>query len=152
MSDRFKKKLDNMGFSFDIIEFNQSTKTAQDAANALNCQIGQIVKSLVFKCINCGKPIIFLVSGSNKLDDKKVSETIGKKIEKANADFVKIYTGFSIGGVPPIGYEMNIEIYMDKDLLNFDEVWAAAGTPNSVFKINSKTLLEITKAKIISVN
>ncbi|MCR4421690.1 MAG: YbaK/EbsC family protein [Spirochaetales bacterium] len=151
MSDRVIKQLEKQKLDTEIIIFDQTTKTAKDAALALNCKVSQIVKSLVFKIKNEDEPIIILVSGANRVDEIKVSQIIGKQIEKADADFVRDRTGFAIGGVPPIGHKNIIDIYMDKELLNFKFVWAAAGTPNSVFKISSNDLLEITKAKIIEV-
>jgi prolyl-tRNA editing enzyme YbaK/EbsC (Cys-tRNA(Pro) deacylase) len=151
MSEKFIKKIEELHLDNDIINFEQTTKTAKDAAFALKCKVEQIVKSLVFKKKNKDEPIIILVSGSNRVDENKVSKIIGYEIEKADADFVKEKTGYAIGGVPPIGHKEKIDIYMDKDLLKFDFVWAAAGTPNSVFKIGSKTLLEISKAKTIEV-
>ncbi len=151
MSDKIIKILKQLDINTEIITFSQSTKTAKDAANALNCEIAQIVKSLIFVGKNSKKPILILASGINRVDEEKVSKIIGEFIEKADADFVREKTGFSIGGVSPIGHKNEIDIYIDKDLLNFEFVWAAAGTPNSVFKISSKTLIQITNAKIIEI-
>lgn len=151
MSDKIIKILKELDLNTEIITFSQSTKTAKDAANALNCEIAQIVKSLIFVGKNSKKPILILASGINRVDEEKVSKIIGDLIEKADADFVREKTGFSIGGVSPIGHKNEIDIYIDKDLLNFEFVWAAAGTPNSVFKISSKTLIQITNAKIIEI-
>lgn len=151
MSDKVKTSLKNLNIDCEIVTFNQSTKTAYQAAKALNCDISQIVKSLVFKGKTSNKPYLILVSGINRVDEEKVSKIIGEFIEKADADFVKEKTGFTIGGVAPIGYKDIIDVYIDKDLLNFEFVWAAAGTPNSVFKIDSNTLVKVTNAKIIEI-
>ncbi|MFN3412294.1 MAG: YbaK/EbsC family protein [Exilispira sp.] len=151
MSDKIIKILKELDINTEIISFSQSTKTAKEAANALNCEIAQIVKSLIFVGKNSKKPVLILTSGINRVDEEKVSKIIGEFIEKADADFVKEKTGFSIGGVCPIGHKNKIDIYIDKDLMNFEFVWAAAGTSNSVFKISSKTLLQITNAKIIEI-
>jgi Cys-tRNA(Pro) deacylase len=139
--------LDQFGLDLKVIEFSKSTRTAQDAAEAIGCEVGQIVKSLVFKFDN--RAVMFLVSGKNKLDLEKVSNELNLKLKKADADFVKEVTGFSIGGVPPVAHKTKIPVFIDKTLLEYDVVWAAAGTPFSVFKIKSNKLKEITKAKII---
>lgn len=151
MIEKIQKEILNLKIDTKIIVFDKTTKTAKDAATALNCDVAQIVKSIVFKCKNSQKPILILVSGVNRVDEEKVGKTIGEEIEKADADFVKEKTGFAIGGVSPIGHKNYIDIFFDEDLLKYDIVWAAAGTSNSVFKINPKTLLEVTNAKIIKV-
>jgi len=151
MSDIVKKALAEFKLNLEILTFDESTKTASDAAKTINCEIGQIVKSLIFKTEDSQKPILILTSGVNKVNEKKAAKLIGEKIVKADADFVKNMTGFPIGGVPPIGHKNNIKVYMDKDLLNYNYVWAAAGTLNSVFKISTQILIQITNAEIICV-
>ena len=151
MSDIVKKALAEFKLNLEILTFDESTKTASDAAKAINCEIGQIVKSLIFKTEDSQKPILILTSGVNKVNEKKAAKLIAEKIVKADADFVKNMTGFPIGGVPPIGHKNNIKVYMDKDLLNYNYVWAAAGTLNSVFKISTQILIQITNAEIICV-
>lgn len=141
--------LDQFGLDLEVIEFSKSTRTAQEAAEAIGCEVGQIVKSLVFKSEN--QPVMFLVSGKNKLDLQKVSRQLNLKLEKADADFVKKVTGFSIGGVPPVAHKTPIPVFIDQTLLEYDTVWAAAGTPFSVFKIESNKLKTLTKGKIIKV-
>lgn len=151
MSEKIQKEILKLKIDTNVIVFDKTTKTAKDAATALNCDVAQIVKSIVFKGKNSQKPILILVSGVNRVDEKNVGKIIGEEIEKADADFVKEKTGFAIGGVSPIGHKNDIDIFFDEDLLKFDIVWAAAGTSNSVFKINPKVLLEVTNAKIIDV-
>ena len=138
------------GHKVDILEYSESTKTAQEAATAIGCEIGQIVKSLVFN--SNGKGLLFLVSGNNKLDVEKVARELRIEIKKADADFVKKVTGFSIGGVPPVAHETKMETYIDQDLLAYDEVWAAAGMPFSVFRLESRMLQPLTNGKGIAVN
>jgi Cys-tRNA(Pro) deacylase len=125
-----------LGLNVEIVEFAQTTRSAQEAAEAIGCDVAQIVKSLCF-VVN-GRPLIALVSGSNQLDERKLAglEGVGrKKVKRANADTVKAATGFSIGGVPPFGHASDLPIYVDEDLLQFETVWAAAGTPFAVFAI-----------------
>jgi Cys-tRNA(Pro) deacylase len=127
---------------FHVKEFPQGTRTAQDAANAIGCSIGQIVKSLIFKTSN-EKGVLILTSGANRIDEKKVAEIIGESIYKANADFVRAKTGFVIGGVPPLGHSEKMTCVIDEDLLRYSEIWAAAGTPNTVFRLRPKDLLKM---------
>lgn len=150
-SMKVKAVLDEMGYDFNILEFSDSTRTAQDAAKAVGCLVGQIAKSLIFKGKESQKPILIIASGSNRVNEKTVEKYIGEKIEKADADFVLENTGFAIGGVPPVGHIKPIDTYIDEDLLQYDEIWAAAGTPNSVFKLTPEILLEITKGTVINI-
>lgn len=138
------------GLKLEVVEFAESTKTAQEAANAIGCEIGQIVKSLIFK--NKDQGLLFLVSGKNNLDVQKVSRDLKIEINKANAEFVKKVTGFSIGGVPPVAHDTNLETFIDEDLLAYKDVWAAAGMPYSVFRLESRMLQPLTNGKIIKAN
>lgn len=125
-----------------IVEFAETTRSAQEAAAAIGCDVAQIVKSLCFM-VN-GRPVIALVSGSNRLDERKLAalENVGrKKVRRANAEQVKAATGFSIGGVPPFGHTNPMTVYVDDDLRRFDTVWAAAGTPFAVFEMAPDTLV-----------
>lgn len=150
-TERVKAALSEFGFDLDVVEFPESTRTAQEAADAIGCTVGQIAKSLVFKGKTSQKPILIITSGSNRVNEKAVKEYIGEKIEKADAEFVLEHTGFVIGGIPPVGHTNPITTFIDEDLMQYDEIWAAAGTPNSVFKLTPKILVEITKGSIIRV-
>lgn len=135
-----------------VIEMPSSTRTAQDAALAIGCNISQIVKSLIFKTKDTHKPVLILASGPNRVNEKIIESHLHEELIKADADFVREITGFAIGGIPPIGHKQVIElIFIDEVLLKFDSVWAAAGTPNAVFNLQSKDLLEMTNGKIISI-
>jgi len=138
------------GLRLEVFEFSESTKTAQEAADAISCELGQIVKSLVFR--NNDQALLFLVSGKNTLDVKKISGELKLDISKADADFVKDTTGFSIGGVPPIAHKTKLTTFIDQDLLDYKDVWAAAGTPFSVFRLESRMLQPLTDGKPIKVN
>jgi prolyl-tRNA editing enzyme YbaK/EbsC (Cys-tRNA(Pro) deacylase) len=140
--------LHQLGYDFTIIEFAESTRTAQEAAVRAGCQLGQIVKSLIFKGQTSGKPILVLTSGANRVDEKHLNEYAGEPIGRAEADFVRSVTGFAIGGVPPVGHLQPIETYLDEDFFQYETVWAAAGTPNAIFELSPDALQKMTGAKI----
>jgi prolyl-tRNA editing enzyme YbaK/EbsC (Cys-tRNA(Pro) deacylase) len=132
-----------------IRTFPEGTATAADAAAALGVPVGRIVKSLVFMAGD--KPVLVLTSGPNRVDTRKLAEVTGQTITRANADQVRQATGFAIGGVPPLGHAERLLTYCDPDLLQYEEVWAAAGTPNSVFATDPKDLVRITEAEVTDV-
>jgi prolyl-tRNA editing enzyme YbaK/EbsC (Cys-tRNA(Pro) deacylase) len=145
-STRVQTYLDQFGMKLEVQELSQSTRTAQEAADAVGCELGQIVKSLVFR--SGQTPLLFLVSGKNQLNIQKAESNLGMKIQKADADFAREQTGYPIGGVPPVAHENPIDIFIDADLMAYEEIWAAAGTPNAVFRIKSKDLPRITNGRI----
>lgn len=134
-----------------IIILEQLATTAQMAADALSVEVGQIVKSLCFAGKESGKPYLLLVSGANRVHERRLGRLLGEKLVRADADFVKQATGFSIGGVSPFAHPAPLNIVFDEDLLNFDTVWAAAGNPRSVFQITPADLLRTTGAKKLTV-
>lgn len=142
--ERVRAALSQAGLDLPIREFPQSTGTAAEAALAVGTSVGQIVKSLVFTA--AGRPVLALVSGSNRLDPERLAALVGQPVERADADTVRRATGFAIGGVPPVGFPAPISCYLDVDLLRYDRVWAAAGTPHHVFAIATRDLLRITGA------
>ncbi len=139
------------GLAIAIIEMPGSTRTAQDAADACGCQVGQIVKSLVFQGAQSDRPILLLVSGSNRVDETAVAEHIGEPLRRPDADYVRQTTGFAIGGVPPFAHASAMDVYMDRDLFDHAEIWAAAGTPRCVFSTNPKALCDAVGAAVIDV-
>jgi prolyl-tRNA editing enzyme YbaK/EbsC (Cys-tRNA(Pro) deacylase) len=136
-----------LGSGFDVLEFTESTRTAEEAAAAIGCTVAQIAKSLIFRTAETDRPVLVVASGANRVDEKKVAQAIGEKIARADADFVRVKTGYSIGGVPPVGHLSPPIVLLDKDLLNFDSIWAAAGTPNAVFRLTPAQLLDLTQGK-----
>lgn len=142
-AQKVQDALNQFGVSLQVVEFDASTRTAQDAANAIGCTVGQIVKSLIFKGRQSGKPILVLASGVNRVDEKKIATLLGEKVDKADADFVRQHTGFVIGGVPPVGQTSPMETLIDEDLVQYADIWAAAGTPNAVFKLTTADLQRI---------
>lgn len=139
------------GIKFKVIELSASTRTAQDAANTIGCSIGQIVKSLIFKIKDTNEPILILASGPNRVSEEKIETQLGQKITKADAEFTREVTGFAIGGIPPLGHKQKILTFIDQDLLKFDALWAAAGTPNAVFNLNPSDLKMLTDGTIIAI-
>lgn len=139
-AQKVQKALWEMGLPYEVIELPQSTRSAEEAARAVRCEVGQIAKSLVFRGKNSGRPILVITSGKNRVDEEKLSSYVSEPVEKADADFVREETGFSIGGVPPIGHAKPLVTFIDEDLLDYEEIWAAAGTPNAVFKLSSRDL------------
>ena len=150
-AQRVQDTLRNLGFSYQVMELSQTTRSASDAAKAVGCEIGQIVKSLVFKTKCTQKPILVIASGSNHVNEKRIADLIHEPIEKANADFVRQKTGFVIGGVPPVDHLEKIKIFIDEDLMQHKEIWAAAGNPNAVFKLTPLDLVKMTGGRVISI-
>lgn len=130
----------------------ESTRTAELAAQAVGCQVGQIAKSLVFETVESHRPILVIASGANRVDRAKIEPIIGETIQLADPDIVRRETGFAIGGVPPIGHRQPIATYVDRDLVQFDRVWAAAGTPRSVFPVSPGDLIRITSGTLVDIS
>jgi prolyl-tRNA editing enzyme YbaK/EbsC (Cys-tRNA(Pro) deacylase) len=150
-AQKIQNLLNSLGYAYTVIEHAESTRTAQEAADRAGCQLGQIVKSLIFRGMTSGKPILVLTSGANRVDEKRISGYAGETISRADADFVRTVTGFAIGGVPPIGHNEKMETYLDEDFLPFQTIWAAAGTPNAIFELKTEDLQKMTDGKIVQV-
>lgn len=150
-AQRVQAALAELGFAFDVREFPESTRTSAEAAAAIGCSVGQIAKSLVFRTRRSGRPVLVIASGANRVDENKIGRLIGEKIGRADADFVREKTGFAIGGVPPLGYVEPPLTLIDEDLLGFSEVWAAAGTPNAVFRLTPGDLAAMTAGRTADV-
>jgi prolyl-tRNA editing enzyme YbaK/EbsC (Cys-tRNA(Pro) deacylase) len=127
---------------FEIRRFPEGTRTAEDAARAIGCSHGQIVKSLVF--LAAGHPVVALISGTNRLDPVRFGNLAGEPVVKADAEATRVATGYAIGGVPPFGHDQRLAVFVDRDLLGYDVLWAAAGRPDSVFAVTPQRLLEIS--------
>ena len=148
---RIQDVLASLGTAFEVVELPSSTRTAVEAATAIGCSVGQIAKSILFRTVKDKKPVMVIASGVNRVNEARVSEFVGEPIEKADAAYVREKTGFVIGGVPPIGHAEPISTIIDEDLLKLGELWAAAGTPNSVFKLSADSLLEMTAGVLRSI-
>ena len=145
---KVQEALNALGMSLQVVELPNSTRTAVEAAQAVGCQVGQIVKSLVFKAKRSERPILVIASGQNRVDEKRIEALIGEPLGKADADFVRLHTGFVIGGVPPVGHLEKLVTFIDQDLLGFDELWAAAGTPHAVFRTRPEELVRMTGGQV----
>ncbi len=145
---RVQEALAASGFAFDVREFPDSTRTSAEAAAAIGCSVAQIAKSLVFRGAESGNAVLIIASGANRVDPAKAEALLGESIKRADADFVREATGFAIGGVPPLGHDRPLVTLIDEDLLGFEEIWAAAGTPNAVFRLSSKDLRDLTGGRI----
>jgi prolyl-tRNA editing enzyme YbaK/EbsC (Cys-tRNA(Pro) deacylase) len=143
---RFEQAAAASGISISVRRFPEGTRTAEDAARAVGCSVGQIVKSLAF--LVGGRPVVALVSGANRLDPQRLGAVAGGPVEKADAELVRRVTGYSIGGVPPFGHAQALPVYMDADLLGHELVWAAAGRPDAVFAIAPERLRELSGAVV----
>jgi prolyl-tRNA editing enzyme YbaK/EbsC (Cys-tRNA(Pro) deacylase) len=132
------------GFTNQVVELPDSTRTSVEAAAAAGCTVGQIAKSLVFAGKSSGQALLVIASGSNRVDEKRLAALAGEKITRPDAEFVRAQTGFAIGGVPPIGHANPLRTYIDADLLGYDEIWAAAGHPNAVFRLTPAELVQMT--------
>lgn len=150
-AQKIQDLLFSLGYNYTVIEHAESTRTAQEAADRAGCELGQIVKSLIFQGKTSGKPILVLTSGANRVDEKLISEYAAEPIKRADVDFVRAVTGFAIGGVPPIGHNQKMETYLDEDLQQYLLVWAAAGTPNSIFELTPTDLQKMTQGITIKV-
>ncbi len=149
--DRVRSSARELGLDIDIKRMDQSTRTAGEAAAACGCDVAQIVKSLVFENRADQSLVLCLVSGKNQIDIPYISKYYGIDLIRCDTRRVRRETGFAIGGVAPIGHLNPIAIYMDETLLRFDDVWAAAGRPDSVFRVKAEALAKAVKATVISV-
>lgn len=150
--ERVVNAADKLGLVIDLREMDQSTHTAQDAAQALDCNVAQIVKSLVFADKDTGAVTLLLVSGAHNADLAHIADKHALKLERCDAKRVRDVTGFAIGGVAPIGHVNDLPIYMDERLLLHDKVWTAAGSPNCVFGVDPKRLVHLINAFEVCVN
>jgi prolyl-tRNA editing enzyme YbaK/EbsC (Cys-tRNA(Pro) deacylase) len=139
-----------LGPDFEVLEFETSTRTSQEAASAIGCTVAEIAKSLIFKSTE-GRAVLVVASGINRVDEKKVQMLLGQRISRADADFVRDRTGYAIGGVPPVGHASTPVVLIDRDLQRFAYVWAAGGTPNAVFRIAPADLIRLTQGRVADV-
>lgn len=140
------------GLDVAVVEMADSTRTAEDAAAACGCAVAQIVKSLVFRGAMSGKPYLMLVSGANRLNEKGVAAVLGEGLVRPDAAYVREITGYAIGGIPPLGHATQMQVFIDEDLLGYDTVWAAAGTPRAVFAADPKNLAVAAGARTMKVS
>ncbi|RKX82904.1 MAG: YbaK/EbsC family protein [Spirochaetes bacterium] len=148
---KVQETLKGFGVSLEVAELPDSTRTSSEAAAAIGCRVEQIAKSLVFRAKESNFPVLVIASGINRVDEKKLKALIGEPVGKADAEYVRENTGFAIGGVPPVGHKKKIKTYIDEDLFQYETIWAAAGTPHAVFRLNPNELLKITGGMPVSI-
>jgi Cys-tRNA(Pro) deacylase len=147
--NKVQQALKSMGLAAEVMEFSESTRTAAEAAAAIGATVGQIAKSLVFMAGD--DPILVIASGANQVDVRELHRLLGEKIKRPDAETVRRTTGFSIGGVPPVGHREKLRTLVDEDLLNFTVIYAAAGTPNAVFAVSPTDLVRIAEAEVVNI-
>jgi prolyl-tRNA editing enzyme YbaK/EbsC (Cys-tRNA(Pro) deacylase) len=150
-AQKVQESLNALGFSNQVTELQSTTRTSAEAAQAVGCRVEQIAKSIVFKGKQTYKPILVIASGPNRVNEKKIAELISESLGKADADYVRNHLGYVIGGVPPIGHLEKLEIFIDKDLLQYEEIWAAAGNPNAVFRLTPSDLIKMTAGRVVTI-
>jgi len=143
-------KLIDLGFSNEVVELPDSTRTAKEAAETIGCKVEQIAKSIVFKRVS-GAPLLVIASGVNRIDEMQIEKTIGEAVHMADAEFVKNKTGFVIGGVAPVGHTQALDILIDEDLIKYDDIWAAAGHPKAVFHLTPDELIHLTEGTVMAI-
>jgi prolyl-tRNA editing enzyme YbaK/EbsC (Cys-tRNA(Pro) deacylase) len=150
-AEKVQQTLRQLGYSCEVVEMPDSTRTAKEAAQAIGCATPQIAKSLVFRAKQSGAPVLVIASGSNRVNEKSVSQYLGEPIERADPEYVREQTGFAIGGVPPVGHLKPIRTIVDRDLFQYDVIWAAAGTPNAVFRLTAAELEAMTGGVVMPI-
>jgi len=148
---RVQAALESAHLQVQVKELSESTRTAAEAAAALSCSVAQIAKSLIFTGATTGEAILVIASGTNRVNESKVAELLGQPLKKASAEFVLEKTGYAIGGVPPVGHVQPLKTFIDQDLLQYEIIWAAAGTGHAVFSLAPADLERITGGQVVSI-
>jgi prolyl-tRNA editing enzyme YbaK/EbsC (Cys-tRNA(Pro) deacylase) len=149
--ERVQERLAALGGGHRVVELERSARTAADAARAVGCRVDQIVKSLVFRGRRTDQAVLVTASGANRVDEAKVAALVDEAVEMADAAFVRARTGFAIGGVAPIGSTGPLTTLIDEDLFTWDEIWAAAGDPTTVFRLTPRDLVQMTGGRVAHV-
>jgi prolyl-tRNA editing enzyme YbaK/EbsC (Cys-tRNA(Pro) deacylase) len=150
-AQKVQDALSAQGFPYQVVESATPSRTAAEAAALVGCELAQIVKSLVFRTKESGRPVLVLTSGVNQVNEWRIGALLKEPLEKARAAFVREHTGFAIGGVAPLGHPKALETFIDQDLLKLPEIWAAAGTPNALFRLAPGDLVKMTGGRVIKV-
>jgi prolyl-tRNA editing enzyme YbaK/EbsC (Cys-tRNA(Pro) deacylase) len=150
-AQRVQQELDRLGFALKVVEMKESTRTSQEAADAVGCDVGQIAKSLVFQGKRTGHPVLVIASGANRVNEKSIRDYIGEPVTKPDAAYVLAQTGYVIGGIPPVGHKTDMACLIDEDLLQYAAIWAAAGTPYALFQLSPDQLVAMTRGRVVAV-
>jgi prolyl-tRNA editing enzyme YbaK/EbsC (Cys-tRNA(Pro) deacylase) len=148
---RVQAALQALGLGHEIVDLGLSARTAADAAGAVGCRVDQIAKSLVFRLRESGRALLVVTSGTHRVNEAQVAALVGEPLDRADADFVRAETGFAIGGVAPVGHVKPVVTLIDEHLLTFEEIWAAAGHPNMVFRLRPADLVTMTGGRVATV-
>jgi prolyl-tRNA editing enzyme YbaK/EbsC (Cys-tRNA(Pro) deacylase) len=148
---RVQEALQALGLGHEIVDLGLSARTAAEAAGAVGCRVDQIAKSLVFRLRESGRALLVVTSGTHRVDEVRVAALVGETLDRADAEFVRAETGFAIGGVAPIGHVKPVMTLIDEHLLSFEEIWAAAGHPNTVFRLRPADLVTMTGGRVARV-
>ena len=140
-----------LGDAFEVLEFEESTRTAADAAAAIGCTVDQIAKSMIFRAAESDRPVLVITSGSVRVDTNKVARLLGESVKRASPEFVRDNTGYAIGGVPPVAHRVEPIVLIDETLFSLDCIWAAAGTPNAVFRLLPNDLSSLTAGVVADI-
>ncbi|WP_282936847.1 YbaK/EbsC family protein [Paenibacillus sp. RC67] len=150
-AQRVQNLLSEWGYKNQVVELPDSARTAQEAADAIGCEVAQIAKSIIFRLKSSDEPLLVVASGVNRVNEKHIANLLNDKLGKADADFVRERTGFVIGGVAPIGHADNLMTFIDEDLFQYKTLWAAAGHPKAVFELTPDELVTMTGGQVIQV-
>jgi prolyl-tRNA editing enzyme YbaK/EbsC (Cys-tRNA(Pro) deacylase) len=150
-AQKVQDALKGSGYDYRVQELPNSTRTAAEAAEAIGCQVDQIVKSLIFRARQSGKAVLVATSGSNRVNEKGLAARLGEPIERASPDFVRQQTGYAIGGVPPLGHANRTLTFVDEDLLHYERIYAAAGTPFAIFGLTPADLVKMTGGEVVNI-
>ncbi len=150
-AQKVQRAMAEKGFALQVREFPEGTRTAAQAAEAVGCAVGQIAKSLIFRAKDSERPLLAIASGANRVDERALSRLLGEKIARADAAFVRAKTGFAIGGVPPVGHLEKPVTFIDRDLMAYEVIWAAAGTPHAVFALKPADLVALTEGEVADI-
>jgi prolyl-tRNA editing enzyme YbaK/EbsC (Cys-tRNA(Pro) deacylase) len=150
-AQRVQDALRALGYRYEVQESAQATRTATEAARAVKCEVGQIVKSLVFRTGTTGRAILVLTSGANTVNEWRIGVLLKETLEKAPPAFVREHAGYAVGGIPPLGHAKPMETFIDEDLLRHETIWAAGGTPNALFRLASADLVTMTGGRVVKV-
>jgi prolyl-tRNA editing enzyme YbaK/EbsC (Cys-tRNA(Pro) deacylase)/predicted kinase len=150
-AQKIQDALKSMGFQNQVVEHNQTTRSAKEAAAAIGCSVAQIAKSLIFRTQQTHQPVLVIANGVNRVNETHLGELVGEAVERADPDFVQQVTGYAIGGVPPVAHRTPVTTLIDEDLFAQTEIWAAAGTPNAVFRVTPDELLQMTSSRVVRI-
>lgn len=148
---QFQQMLAEEGYENEVVQLPGSTRTAQEAAEAIGCHVSQIAKSILFRLEPSGHPLLVIASGRNRIDEHKVAQDVGETLGKADPDYVRKQTGYTIGGVPPLGHPEPIQTFIDEDIFQFQHIWAAAGHGQAVMKLTPEELLRMTNGRVVTI-